>query len=365
MRRNGGGATNGNRNVTVNLQCSSGGTVLTQTQNVNLTAAINLYTFNLPVAAPVTCGAGNTWNLTVTVNAGSTNPARVYPYNGGLVSSAVLPVTTVINVDSIAHYDAAYPAGSAIVSVLSGSTVYIRSVISDPFGSFDITGASVTITDSLGAVRVNAAAMTQVADSGAATKTYQYAYPVPAGGPAGSWTVRVDGREGSEGMVTDFGQTALNVIIPMPSITAVKAVSTYSDPYNNTTNPKSIPGAVMLYTVTVVNSGPASVDADSMAVTDPISTNTIMCVSALCSNPPVAFTCSAVPACGLTYNYAAAVTYTNQPGGAGPYNYTPVPDASGFDAAVTGFRVNPAGAFNGVGGPPYSQFTLQFRVKVK
>jgi uncharacterized repeat protein (TIGR01451 family) len=151
----------------------------------------------------------------------------------------------------------------------------------------------------------------------------------------------------------------------MPSITAVKAVLTFSDPYNNTTNPKSIPGAVMLYTVTVVNSGLGPVDANTTTVTDPVPANTSMCVSTLCSNPPVTFTCSTTPACGLTYAYATAVAYTNQPGGVGPYNYTPAPDADGFDSAVTGFSVNPAGAFSGVGGPPYSQFTVEFKVKIK
>lgn len=151
----------------------------------------------------------------------------------------------------------------------------------------------------------------------------------------------------------------------MPSITAVKAVSTYSDPYNNTTNPKSIPGAVMLYTVTVVNSGLGPVDANTTTVTDPISANTSMCVSPLCSSPPVVFTCSATPACGLTYTYATAVTYTNRAGGVGPYDYTPVPDANGYDAAVTGFSINPAGVFNWATGAPYPQFTIQFKVKIK
>jgi uncharacterized repeat protein (TIGR01451 family) len=356
-----------NRDITVSLACSSGGTTLTANRVINLSTAVTLQTFNLPLGAPLTCTTGNRWVLTIrnnTVGAGS-RELRVYPVSGGNTSQVVLPTTTVINVNSVAVYDAVYPGGGAIVTTLSGTTVYVRSVISDPFGSFDITSASILITDSTGSVRVNGATMTQAADSGAATKTYEYAYAVPAGGPAGAWTARVTGVEGTEGTVTDLAQTALNVIIPMPSITAVKAVSTYSDPYNNTTNPKSIPGAVMLYTLTVINSGLGPVDADTMTVTDPIPSNTSMCVSTLCSNPPVTFTCSAAPACGLTYNYATAVSYTNQPGGVGPYNYTPVPDAGGYDAAVTGFRVNPAGAFNGVAGPPYSQFTIQFRVKIK
>lgn len=147
----------------------------------------------------------------------------------------------------------------------------------------------------------------------------------------------------------------------MPSITTVKAVQTFSDPYNNTTNPKVIPGSVMLYTVTVLNSGMGGTDADTTVITDLIPLSTSMCVSTLCSNPPVTFTCSATPACGLTYTYATSVTYTNQLGGVGPYNYTPIPDASGYDESVTGFQVIPSGTFNGAG----AQFIIQFRVRVK
>jgi uncharacterized repeat protein (TIGR01451 family) len=173
----------------------------------------------------------------------------------------------------------------------------------------------------------------------------------------------VTAREGTENTVSDSGTGTF--IVGMPNLVVVKSVMTESDPVNGTTNPKAIPGAVMLYTITVANSGPGAVDTDSMAVMDPLSANLMLCVSTLCSNPPVAFACSGTPPCGLTYTYAAAVTYTNQPGGAGPYTYTPVPDANGYDAAVTGFRVNPAGPFLGSTGPPHPQFTLQFRVKVK
>ena len=160
--------------------------------------------------------------------------------------------------------------------------------------------------------------------------------------------------------VSGFGVFAIGERA-LPSITTVKAVQTFSDPYNNTTNPKVIPGSVMLYTVTVLNSGTGSTDAGTIVITDPIPPSTSMCVSTLCSNPPVTFICSATPACGLTYTYATAMTYTNQPGGVGPYNYTPSPDASGYDASVTGFQVKPSGAFNGSG----AQFIIQFRVRVK
>ena len=78
--------------------------------------------------------------------------------------------------------------------------------MSDPFGSYDITSANVTIKDPNNTIVVNAQAMTQVADSGLATKTYEYVYtPVPAAGPTGWWTANVTAKEGAENTVTDLG----------------------------------------------------------------------------------------------------------------------------------------------------------------
>jgi len=280
----------------------------------------------------------------------------------------VLPTTTVINVNSVAVYDAAYPGGSAIVTTLTGTTVYVRSVISDPFGSFDITSASILITDSTGSVRVNGAAMTQVADSGAATKTYQYAYAVPVGGPAGNWTARVTGTEGTEGTITDLAQTALNVVIPMPNIVIVKSVQTLSDPYNGGTNPKAIPGATMLYDVTVTNQGIGA--ADSVTVADGIPLNTALRVADIGApgSGPVAFINGATPS-GLTYTFlglgsvADSLEFSNDNGTS--WSYTPVADGNGVDAAVTNIRVKPTGTFSSASGPNQPSFTLRFQVMVK
>jgi hypothetical protein len=68
------------------------------------------------------------------------------------------------------------------------------------------------------------------------------------------------------------------------------------------------------------------------------------------------------PASGLSYNYVTHVSYSSV-GQAGPFTYTPVPDANGFDAAVRAVRIAPAGAMSGNGGGNTS-FTVQFRVRV-
>ena len=164
-------------------------------------------------------------------------------------------------------------------------------------------------------------------------------------------------------VVRTYNVTDTTTVVAAPSLTVLKSVQTFSDPFNNTTNPKAIPGAVMLYTVIVTNSGSGAVDSNSLAITDPIPANTAMCVSNICSNPPVTFVCSTTPPCGLTFNYASAVTYSNHSGGVAPFNYTPVPDANGYDANVTGVRINPSGILNGAGGGNPS-FTTYFRVRV-
>jgi len=164
-------------------------------------------------------------------------------------------------------------------------------------------------------------------------------------------------------VVSTYNVTGTTTVVAAPSLTVLKSVQTFSDPFNNTTNPKAIPGAVMLYNVMVTNSGVGAVDNNAMVITDAIPANTVMCVSNICNNTPVTFACSTTPPCGLTFNYASAVSYSNQPNGVAPFNYTPTPDGNGFDANVTGVRINPSGILNGTGGGNPS-FNVYFKVKV-
>jgi uncharacterized repeat protein (TIGR01451 family) len=148
-----------------------------------------------------------------------------------------------------------------------------------------------------------------------------------------------------------------------PTLVVTKTSQAFSDPLNNTTNPKRIPLGVTQYSITVRNQGPGFVDASTLVITDPVPANTDMYVSTA-SGDPVVFVDGA-PASGLTFNYAANVRYSNQPGGGPPYTYTPVPNAAGFDPNVTGFRIAPTGMMNAatVAGNP--NFTVRFRVRVR
>jgi uncharacterized repeat protein (TIGR01451 family) len=310
--------------------------------------------------------------LTV-ANAAGANTMTIWP-NGNAGTTGGVPnnsrvelnTTTVINIDSVATYSAAFNGGVAQTTFYPGANVFVRAQISDPFGSFDISSARITIIDPANVTQVNNQLMTAqgapaTCNSLAASDCiFQYQYTVPASPSLGGWTVRVTGNEGAEGTVTDLGVGSFTVAIPQPSLTILKTSTVLSDPVNNTTNPKRIPQSVVRYDVTVTNSGPGTVDAGTLTITDPIPTDSAMYVSTSLGDP-VVFVNGATPS-GLTYTYASHVTYSSV-GIAGPWTYTPAPDPNGFDAAVRAVRVAPAGVMSAAGsGNP--SFTIQFRIRI-
>ena len=78
---------------------------------------------------------------------------------------------------------------------------------------------------------------------------------------------------------------------------------------------------------------------------------------------PITFSDGTV-ASGLGFSYVTDVAFSDQPGGS-PVGYTPVPDADGFDPAVTGFVVSPSGTMNGATGGNNPSFTIRFRVRLR
>ena len=253
----------------------------------------------------------------------------VYPVGAtaGNYSRVVLNSATVVNVDSVQTFSAPYTGGAAQAQLRAGSTVYVRAVISDPFGSFDIASARISITDAASVVRVANAPLPQVADSGGATRTYEYAYVVPAGAPPGGWSAQITGVEGTEGTVTDTRVAGFVVLPNLPALRVTKTVDVLSDPVNGTVNPHQIPGSVQRYRVTVANTGAGSVDASTLVIADVVPANAELVVG---GGPAVQFVDGTVPS-GLTFNYATHVTFSNQPGGAPPYSYAPGANGNGVD----------------------------------
>lgn len=355
------------RSYTISISSSAIGTFATLVlTNVDLNPAITAtYGLNLTTPGDKILPAGSTITLTIVNNTtGSSNRRIIVNPNGSFVN---LPSNTVINVDSVQYYDAPYPGGSPITSTAPGPTVYVRAVVSDPFGSFDITTSNITILDAVSTPVVNNAAMTEVADSGAATKTYEYAYTIPAVGPSGSWTAQVTANEGSEGIITHQGNASL--LVSAASLTVIKSVQTFADPLHGTTNPYNIPGAQMLYTIQITNSGIGSTDTDTVMINDEIPANTALQVTDLggVGSGPVLFI-DGSPVSGLNYTFTALGNLADDlefSTDSIDWTYAPTPDGNGVDTNVRYIRVNPKSAMLGNGGGGDPNFQLRFMVVVQ
>lgn len=156
--------------------------------------------------------------------------------------------------------------------------------------------------------------------------------------------------------------------IVYPSLVHMKTVLVISDPVNGASNPKFIPGAEALYSLSVTNTGQGTVDANGTFITDPVPANTELYVGDLggAGSGPVAFT-NGTPTSNLTWTYTSLasttddVAFSNNGGSA--FTYTPI--GSTYDPAVTHIRFNPKGkmaASIGLGNP---SFTLGFKVRIK
>ena len=171
---------------------------------------------------------------------------------------------------------------------------------------------------------------------------------------------------------TNVAQRPQLVVVtdPAPNFTALLSSPLVSDPQNGSTNPKAIPGAVRLYSLNISNSSSGYPDSDSVVVVQPVPAGTSLFVGDLggAGSGPVAFA-QGTPVSGLAFAFAGLLSSTDDVSfsndGGVTFTYTPVPDGTSYDSAVTHIRVAPRGIFLGstcVGSP---NFTLSYRVKVK
>lgn len=148
----------------------------------------------------------------------------------------------------------------------------------------------------------------------------------------------------------------------LPGLRVQKLSEVLSDPVNGTTLPKRIPGAIVRYSLVVTNTGPGSPDAASLAIVDPLPAGTSLYLAA----PGNGFEfVDGAPTSGLSFDPAANVSYSRQPGGAPPFDYLPVPDGSGVDPNVTAVRLAPGGTLRAASAAGTPSFTIRFRVRVR
>ncbi|MEA3052932.1 MAG: trimeric autotransporter adhesin [Sphingomonadales bacterium] len=157
---------------------------------------------------------------------------------------------------------------------------------------------------------------------------------------------------------------------PPPSFSTALTHPLVSDPYNGTTNPKAIPGAVVTYSLNIRNDSSGIPDSNSVAVVQSVPVQGSLYVGDLgaAGSGPVAFA-QGSPSSGLTYSYASLsstvddLSFSNN--GGSSFAYSPTPDANGYDNAVTHIRVTPRGTFAGATGSGSPSFTISYRVRVK
>src|SRR4030095_7947743 len=78
------------------------------------------------------------------------------------------------------------------------------------------------------------------------------------------------------GQTSEFGGNV--TVTSGPTLTHLKSVSVLSGPLNDTCTPRSIPGALQVYTLRITNQGAGSVDNNTVAIVDAIPANTAMFV---------------------------------------------------------------------------------------
>ena len=359
------GSTGSTRTVTVELRKNSGTIATSGGVNItSATAAAQVFTITVPAT---TISAGD--QLIMVVHVASTNTNRqlqVYQKTATLGNSKLsFATSTVINVDSVTVYNAVFSATTQSPYYTPGTTAYICAVISDPFGSADVTSATISITDANGTVQVSNAAMTNegakncAGTASTSSEAFEYAYTLGASGTiaVGNWTASVTGNEGSEGTVTHTANGSF-AARELPSLTIMKSVALSADPTGNAIS-HSIPGATAQYTVTVLNSGRGPVDSGTMIISDPVPTNTVFSLS---GKPPFTFS-DPGNTTGLSVSTTtdANITYTDH-GGA---SYTPTCTRPCTDANIGGFKITLTGTMNGKTGGTTPTFSITYSVVVQ
>jgi parallel beta-helix repeat protein len=251
-----------------------------------------------------------------------------------------------------------------------GSTIELYTAQADPSGFGEgltylgtLTEGSASdlnaSTGAYGPAAINA--LTQGTDT---TNRFAFRMAIPGGVSIGSVLTSTATLSGA---TSEFGGNV--TVTTGPTLTHLKSVSVLSDPLNSTTNPKSIPGAMQVYSLRITNQGAGSVDANTVAIVDAVPANTALFVQDLgvAGSGPVAFT-NGTPTSTLTYAFSGLgnggddLEFSNN--GGASWGYTPVANANGCDPTVTHIRVRPKGTMAAASGAGNPYFEVRFRVRV-
>jgi uncharacterized repeat protein (TIGR01451 family) len=137
-----------------------------------------------------------------------------------------------------------------------------------------------------------------------------------------------------------------------------------SDPINNASNPKMIPGAIVRYSISVSNSGSLTVTNNSVFIVDTLPGSISVGTAA---SPTLV---NGTPSSTLNLNPASDVRYSNQVTAptsfaacsAAPHNYAPT---SAYDANVRHICFRPTGTMAAASAAGQPSFTVSFSAQIK
>ena len=342
---------------------------------------VALFEFAIPLSNTPVIQTGDTLALKVSNNSEyDEDSLRIYSIDPNINASdsvspyslVSLPAATVINVDKISIIKDSQEVTAASPS----DEIIIQAEVSDPFGSFDISSANISIKNPQGTTLIDQQNMTVFSDSAIATKTFQFNYTFPSDATTGDWKISVTALEGIENEINHSSESILKIVTPLPNINIVKTVNVFSDPIHgensNNNFSKALPGAILTYTLTAVNSGPGAAENNSIWISDAVPSHTYFYVNdfdGISGTGPVNQEISASPS-GLTYSFVGLNSTTDDiefsdTNGAS-FTYSPIPDSDGIDKNITHFRINPKGVFQApAAGESPTQFTIKFRVRLQ
>ncbi|MCE9614644.1 MAG: DUF11 domain-containing protein [Lentisphaerae bacterium] len=196
-------------NAAVIARLTYGTNAILTVTNATYNSSLGTLRWSGALGGAVTVPAGQALALTVS-NSESGVRFQIDYDSTNAPSQVSLPTASLIAIDSLGVYDAAYPGGSLVSTPNIGATLYVRATVSDPFGAYDITGLDLGIDGPGGAGDVG----TTLTDANVVTndgcaKTYEYVWTT--GSTEGSYTITTVAHEGTEG-ITDTAATAVNLI---------------------------------------------------------------------------------------------------------------------------------------------------------
>lgn len=251
-----------------------------------------------------------------------------------------------------------------IAAVISGDFSPTISYYEDVDASGTITPADTLLTDTDGDGDVDTRLLAPLE-----AITILIAYDVPGSVIDGdSADVTSTARSDFQPLANDFITDTIDIVM-QPELIVIKTVSTLSDPYSGTIDPRAIPGSEVSYVVDVSNEGAGSVDADSMIITDPLPALACMVVLDIgtLGSGPVDFQ-DGTPSSGLSYSFTNLGSNMDDldfsDDGGSTFDYVPSANGQGCDPAVTNLRISPTGTFaaDTGAGPPNAQFTFRIIV---